>query len=210
MSHLQIHWFKNILSNSKTINQLKKVSLIVTDIDGSLTDGSVDYNEQGEADRAYSPQDGYAIRMATNKGLKIAFLSGNAGGSIISRAKKLQIPENLVILGSRNKCLAVEQFQSITNIPSEQTLIFGDDIIDAVVKENDPKIFFAMPNNGIFYLKHLADCIIPINAGEQSAFRLLLDLILYVQDKHDTPHLIKQALESCDEKNNCCDCSCAA
>ena len=64
--HLQ--WFKTMLRNERLIEKLKKISLIITDVDGSLTDGTVHYNADGEGDRMYSPQDGFAIRVAIDSG----------------------------------------------------------------------------------------------------------------------------------------------
>lgn len=201
MSYItHLHWFKTMLNNKDLIARLKNITLVVTDVDGSLTDGTVHFNADGEGDRMYSPQDGYAMRIAIDSGIKVAFLSGNAGASITSRAKKLRIPDELIILGASDKRAAVKKLQSITGAHSEQTLMFGDDCLDAAVKEADPAIFFAMPNNSVFYLKPIADCVTPSNAGAGSALRLMLDLVLYVQEKHIAQHLIRKALETNYEK----------
>ena len=194
MHSIQVAWFKTMLSNTDLIARLKKITLIVTDIDGSLTDGTVLYDNNGEADRLYSPQDGYVIRMALENDIQVAFLSGNAGASIISRAKKLGIDPDLTILGSKDKRVSVATLRSRADATSEQTLVFGDDYLDAAVKEADPTVVFAMPNNGVFYLKHTADCVVPVNAGRDGALRLLLDLVLYVQGKHIAQRFIDQAL----------------
>ncbi|MBM3887194.1 3-deoxy-D-manno-octulosonate 8-phosphate phosphatase [Candidatus Dependentiae bacterium] len=190
----QLEWFKTILNNKKLVTHLKEIKLIVADVDGSLTDGTVHYNDHGEADRAYSPQDGFAMRMAMEQGIQVAVLSGNAGASITSRAKKLKVADELTILGSLDKTSAIASLQQKTNILPEHTLLFGDDYLDAEVKIKMPKIFFAMPNNGIFYLQPLADCVTPLNAGPESALRLLLDLILYIQGKHFAQDLITSVL----------------
>ncbi len=194
MHSIQASWFKSMLSNTDLIARLKKITLIVTDIDGSLTDGTVLYDSNGEADRLYSPQDGYVIRMALENEIQVAFLSGNAGASIVSRAKKLGIDPDLTLLGSKDKRVSVATLRSRADATSEQTLVFGDDYLDAAVKEADPAVVFAMPNNGVFYLKHTADCVVPVNAGRDGALRLLLDLILYVQGKHIAQRFIDQAL----------------
>lgn len=195
MHNISANWFKAVLSDEKLIARLKKITLVVTDVDGSLTDGTVHFNSDGEADRMYSPQDGYAMRMAMDNGINVAVLSGNAGASIVSRAKKLKVPDNLIILGSHDKCSAVKELQLLVNATSEQTLIFGDDYLDAAVKLADSAVFFAMPNNSVFYLKHIADSVVPVNAGNENAFRLLLDLVLYVQGKHIAQDLITQAIK---------------
>lgn len=200
--HPHLLWFKVMLSNKYFVERLKNVSLVITDVDGSLTDGTVHFDHTGEANREYSPQDGYAIRMAMENGIKVAFLSGNAGASIASRARKLKVPENMIVLGSHDKRSAVKQLQTLSGVTNMQTLIFGDDYLDAAVKESEPDILFAMPNNGIFYLQPLADCVTPAKAGPESALRLLLDLLLFVQNKHTAQHFIHQALDLADEKNN--------
>ncbi len=197
MSLTHLHWFKEMLANKELVEHLKKITLVITDVDGSLTDGTVHYNAVGEGDRMYSPQDGFAIRMALENGIKVSFLSGNAGDSIVSRAKKLQIPEELIILGSKDKKVSVKKIQEITGTTSEQTLIFGDDYLDAAVKEADPSVFLAMPDNSVFYLKPLADCVTPSIGGSGSALRLVLDLLLYVQGKHVAQHLIQNAIDAC-------------
>lgn len=202
MSLANLLWFKEMLGNKKLVEHLKKITLVITDVDGSLTDGTVHYDAQGEADRMYSPQDGHMIGLAKANGIKVAFLSGNAGASIVSRAKKLNIPEDLMILGSsKDKVAAVKKLQKVAGATSEQTLVFGDDILDSSVKQADPAIFFAAPNNSVFYIKPLADCITPNNAGAGSALRLVLDLLLYVQEKHLCQDLIKQSLGVSPEKN---------
>lgn len=199
-SHAHLSWFQAMLNNPRLVRQLKEVTLVITDVDGSLTDGTVHYDANGEADRMYSPQDGFGLRMAMDNGIKVAFLSGNAGSSIISRARKLRIPEALIILGAHDKRVAVKSLQTVAGASSHQTLIFGDDYLDAAVKEYDPGVVFAMPANGIFYLHSLADCVLPSAAGAGSALRLMLDLILYAQGKHFAQHLIRKALETSHEK----------
>lgn len=203
-----VHWFKAMLNNKDLVARLKNITLVITDIDGSLTDGTVHFNADGEGDRMYSPQDGYAMRLSIDHGINVAFLSGNAGLSIISRAKKLRIPDELIIVGSADKRIAVKQLQAVTGATSQQTLVFGDDCLDAAVKEADHAITFAMPHNGVFYLKPLADCVTPTNAGAGSALRSILDLLLYVQGKHIAQHLIRQTLEAGHENNHLTSPSC--
>lgn len=194
-----IDWFNTALNNKSLIEKLKKISFIIADVDGSLTDGSLHYDSDGEADRLYSPQDGFGMRMAIDNGVKIAILSGNAGASILSRTRKLRIPDNFVVLGSHDKRAAVKNLLTLAETTPEQTLMFGDDYLDAAVKEAIPNIVFAMPNNGVFYLKPLADLISPANGGAESAFRYILDLLLFVQEKHYAQHLIQKLLETYDQ-----------
>ncbi len=51
MSFTHLHWFKEMLGNKELVDRLKKITLVITDVDGSLTDGTVHYDATGEADR---------------------------------------------------------------------------------------------------------------------------------------------------------------
>ena len=90
----------------------------------------------------------------------------------------------------------MKTLQTRAGATAHQTLIFGDDYLDAQIKEDQPDVLFVMPKNGIFYLVPLADSVLPVHAATEGALRLLLDLILFVQDKHPTAHLITKALAS--------------
>ena len=54
---------------------------------------------------------------------------------------------------------------------------------------------FACPNNAVFYVKHHANLIVDKHGGD-SAFRLLIDLVLYLQNKHFAQSFIENALNN--------------
>lgn len=188
-----IQWFSGCLKNKSLIEKLKKIKLIITDIDGTLTDANIFLPHGSEELKGLSVQDGYITSKAIEVGLKIAYLSGRKSTEIANRAKKLGIPEALCAQGIDNKRLKVKEFQKITNTLKEDTLIFGDDFMDYEVK--DLAEIFVIVENAPFYLHSVADLIVSKKGGF-GAFRLLLDLILYVQDKHFAQPLIKKALKN--------------
>ncbi len=178
-----VTWFKNATNNPSLMHRLKTISLIIADIDGSLTDGRVECRADGEGTRYFSTQDGYGTKRAMEAGIAIAFVSGKGSGSGLNRARILAIPEKFCVLGSEDKRIAVKQLQLRENISEENTLIFGDDILDAQVKIDQPNSFFVCPNNSPFYIQGLGDLVIPRDGGHH-AFRLLLDLLLYARGQH--------------------------
>ncbi|MBX9830881.1 hypothetical protein K2X40_02905 [Candidatus Babeliales bacterium] len=191
--HQDLLWFKQSLENKELVEQLKKIKLIIADIDGSLTDGNLEYTEEKENSRRFSTQDGFGIIKAMKAGILVAFLSGKDHGSIKARAQLLGIPNDLFIGGRKDKLVVIEQIQQKHELADHEVLIFGDDHFDAFVKQQNPSILLATPSNAPFYYHNFADLVVPREGGNHS-FRLLVDLILYFQGKHFDHQLITQAL----------------
>ncbi|MBY0352783.1 hypothetical protein K2W90_00285 [Candidatus Babeliales bacterium] len=191
--HQDLLWFKQCLEKKELVEQLKKIKLIIADIDGSLTDGNLEYTEEKENSRRFSTQDGFGIIKAMKAGILVAFLSGKDHGSIKARAQLLGIPDDLFIGGRKDKLVVIQQIQQKHGLSDNEVLMFGDDHFDALVKQQNPAFIFAVPNNAPFYYHDFANVVVPREGGHH-AFRLLVDLILYVQKKHFDAELITQAL----------------
>lgn len=189
-----IAWFKHILQSEKIVSALKNIKLFVCDVDGTLTNAGIDILPSGEGGRSFSVQDGYIVKHMQKSGITLALMSGKDNISTIQRGKGLGIPEEFLIVGMLEKTEAVQKMQKSLGVSSSQTLIMGDDYLDTKVKLNNAVALYVCPSNTPFYLQTAADIIVP-RSGGNSAFRLFTDLLLYVQDKHFAPDMIKKALE---------------
>ncbi|MCK4517692.1 hypothetical protein KAT92_02880 [Candidatus Babeliales bacterium] len=187
-------WFISCLENKPLVEKLKKINLIITDIDGCLTDGSVYYLDSQEIQKGFSIQDGFMMAKCNKPGMPhLALLSGRSDKSAKSRAKTLGIPDDLYYEGfSRGKTKAVLKIQEKLNIKKEETIFFGDDLLDLETKENIT--ILASPTNALFYIHENSEIIVP-RSGGNGAMRLLLDLILYAQERHPAQEIIKNALK---------------
>jgi len=186
------NWFKSCLDNKDLVEKIKKIKLVITDIDGCLTDGQSFFSEDGNRAKGFSVQDGYATVHALKSGLLIAFLTGRKDNSVKLRAQQLGIPEDMYFEGFCNgKKEKTAHIQQSKNVDKQEALLFGDDFLDVQCRELVG--LFVCPQNSLFYIAHQADLIIPQNGGNH-AFRTLLDLILYVQEKHFAQEMINQAL----------------
>lgn len=187
-------WFVACLKNNMLIEKIKKISLIISDIDGSLTDGKVFYRNSKEIAKSFSIQDGFLIAKCNKPGMPhIAFISGRSDSAATHRAQVLGIPDDLYYQGvDSKKANAVITLQKQLNVQKEETLFFGDDLLDLETKEYVG--ILASPSNGLFYVHAHSDIIVPRSSGN-GAFRLLLDLILYAQDKHIAKQYIDSALQ---------------
>jgi len=187
-------WFKSCLKNNNLVDKIKKIKLIITDVDGCLTDGQSFFYEDGNRSKGFSVQDGFAIsQILKTTDLLIAFLSGRKDNSAKLRAQQLGIPNDLYFEGFCNgKKEQTIHIQQSKNISKQETLFFGDDFLDAQCKELVG--MFVCPQNALFYIAHQADLIIPQN-GDHNVFRTLLDLILFIQEKHFAQEMITQAIQ---------------
>jgi 3-deoxy-D-manno-octulosonate 8-phosphate phosphatase (KDO 8-P phosphatase) len=189
-----ILWFKTILTHKELIDKLKRIKLVIADVDGSLTNTLIAVDAHGEGARQFNIQDGYITVKAQTAGVIISFMSGKDNSSTLQRAQKLGIPAEHCAVGLLSKPEAVEALQKKLGLTSDQTLIFGDDYLDVEVKLKNAAGIFSCPSNAVFYIQPHADFVVP-KAGGDGAFRLLLDLLLYVQDKHFAGNMITHALD---------------
>lgn len=190
-----LQWFQENLNNELLCKQLNNVKMVICDVDGTLTDGTIDYTNESEFSRAFSIVDGLAMVYAQQANLLIGFLSGKAHGSIQIRAKKLNIPDNLCAGGKLEKIETIKEMIKPYALSLSQVLLVGDDYLDAKVKLSAPEILFATLQDAPFYFQQCADLVVARNGGHH-AIRLLLDLILYVQKKHFAQELIDRALSN--------------
>ncbi len=187
-----LKWFKETLKNKVLIEKLKKIKLILSDVDGCLTNANNHILDSSEEAKCYSVQDGFATPRAIQAGINIALITGKENKNLLVRAKQVKIPEDLIFLGvCKDKIKAVEAVQKKLNKTREESLFFGDDLLDI---ETRPAVnVFVCPSNAIFYIKPQADLVLP-KPGGCGAFRLMLDLVLYVQQKHFAQELIDKSL----------------
>ena len=159
-------------------NRLKQIKLVVTDVDGVLTDGGIALNENGELSRKFNVRDGLGAKLLKEIGIKIVFLSGGYGKSIIKRANDLEIDYCLTEV--KNKKVALNELQAKIKIGKDKTLYIGDDLNDIVIK--DQVSLLISPSDACNLFKDNSDFILKAKGGE-GAFRELTDLILISQHK---------------------------
>ncbi|PCI10038.1 hypothetical protein COB72_04660 [bacterium] len=106
---------------------LKNIQLFIFDVDGVLTDGSINISDDGSETKRFSVRDGFAFRLWLNAGLKIAIITGRSGDALKHRMKALGIDDNLIIQGSRDKSDALDEIIKGTGITENNIAYMGDD-----------------------------------------------------------------------------------
>ncbi|WP_242086388.1 KdsC family phosphatase [Aestuariivivens sediminis] len=107
---------------------LEHITTFIFDVDGVLTDGSVIVTTKGEMLRTMSIKDGYAIKMAVNKGYNIGIISGGTNEGVRLRLEGLGVKD--IYLGAHNKMEQLNIYFSKRGIKHENVLYMGDDVPD--------------------------------------------------------------------------------
>ena len=103
------------------------IELFIFDVDGVLTDGSINIDDNGSETKHFHVRDGFGFRLWLDAGLKIAIITGRSGEALKHRLRSLKIDENLVIQGSRNKSEALDEIIKRTGISESHIAYMGDD-----------------------------------------------------------------------------------
>jgi 3-deoxy-D-manno-octulosonate 8-phosphate phosphatase (KDO 8-P phosphatase) len=157
----------------KMIKKAEKVKMIIFDIDGTLTDGSIIIDSKGNESKKFNVKDGFAIAQAVLNGIICVIITGRESEVVKIRAKELKIEE--IYQGIKDKSVKIREVVKKYNIKLEETAYFGDDINDL------PAFLIAgfkgCTADGVEELKEKADFISKRNGGDGAA-REFVEFIL--------------------------------
>src|SRR3990167_3923616 len=111
--------------------KIKKVRMLILDVDGVMTDGRIWWIEGTGWTRAFSVKDGYGIKLLMKAGIDVAVISGGDSKSVRERAQFLNIKH--VYLGDENKLVALEKIRGATGLTNDQFAFVGDELFDIPV-----------------------------------------------------------------------------
>lgn len=113
------------------LKKAEKIKLLVFDVDGVLTDGSLIVGDDGEEYKAFFSKDGLGMKMLQQTGVKIAVITARTSNVVIHRMQSLGIKH--IYQGQLEKLPAFETLLKELNLSSEQAAYVGDDVIDLPV-----------------------------------------------------------------------------
>lgn len=112
-------------------SRARNLRLLLFDVDGVLTDGSVLLHADGSEAKAFFIRDGLALVWAQRAGLTVGLLSGRRSEATSRRAAELGI--SLLIQGENDKRAAYTQMITAQGLRDEQVAFMGDDLLDLPV-----------------------------------------------------------------------------
>ena len=115
-------------TDSEIENKLKKIKLLLLDVDGVLTDGSIIYNDNSEETKVFNVKDGLGIRLLMEAGLNVCIVTGRSSKALYHRCKNLGI--TMLFDGVRNKAAELDIISEQTGVSPEEIAFIGDDLPD--------------------------------------------------------------------------------
>jgi len=106
----------------------RRLKLMIFDVDGVMTDGTLYYSARGEELKAFNIQDGHGIKMLRQYGVEAALITGRRSRAVELRAANLGI--NLLYQGAEDKREAYTALLAQLGLPAEQSGCMGDDLLD--------------------------------------------------------------------------------
>jgi 3-deoxy-D-manno-octulosonate 8-phosphate phosphatase (KDO 8-P phosphatase) len=116
---------------SEVENRARAVRMIVFDVDGVLTDGSLFYDNQGQEYKAFNSRDGHGIKMLRASGVETGIITGRTSQIVLHRARNLGIGH--IYQGAEDKLEALENLLQATGLTPQQIAYMGDDVVDLPV-----------------------------------------------------------------------------
>lgn len=110
------------------IDQFRRVTTFVLDVDGVMTDGLVHVFEDGQQVRGMSTRDGFALQLAVKKGYRVAVISGGVSKAVTMRLNKLGVID--VYMDVHDKRSVLLQYLNDHQLQPDEVLYMGDDIPD--------------------------------------------------------------------------------
>ncbi|MBF0224845.1 MAG: HAD-IIIA family hydrolase [Desulfobacterales bacterium] len=142
--------------------KLKQIKLLLLDVDGVLTNGTIIYDDNGGEIKTFNVRDGFGIRMLINSGIEVGIVTGRKSKALHHRCNDLGITD--IFEHVRYKASILDIIKEKKSILKSEIAFIGDDIPDiSIMKEVG---FSAVPFDGDPLVKTYADWIIDKNGGD--------------------------------------------
>lgn len=167
--------WKNCLEKAKTIK------LLLLDVDGVLTDGSIAYTDEGREVKTFSVKDGFGMNMLRKTGVEIGLITARSSEALTRRVKDLQL--KYVYQGVREKVTIYEQVRKDLNLQANEIAYMGDDWLDLALLSRVG--FSATVVDGAPEVKKIVDYVTR-SPGGRGAVREVCELIIDAKGEYET------------------------
>lgn len=113
------------------LEQARLIRLVIFDVDGVLTDGSLFLGDDGQEYKAFNSRDGHGMKMLQRTGVTLAIITGRASEVVRIRMESLGI--EYLFQGQQDKLQAYEELKETLGLGDEQIAYIGDDLMDLPV-----------------------------------------------------------------------------
>ena len=164
----------------KLDQRIQQIQLILSDVDGVLTDGSITYDNNGIETKTFNVRDGLGIKLWQRAGHRFGIITARSSHVVKLRMTELGI--ETIRQGSDNKLSVGLQLIEEFGLQPEQVCYVGDDLSDLSLMSAVG--LGATVADGVEELKAVAH-IKTKHTGGTGAIRELIETILKKQDRWD-------------------------
>ena len=160
------------------IEKMRKVKVLILDVDGVLTDGRIIISDDGQETKCFDVRDGHGLKMIQRAGIEVVFLTGRKSQVVAHRARELGVDR--VYQGALDKLAVFQEILAQGGLVAEQTAYMGDDIVDLPVLRR-AGFSVAVRDSHVEVLQTVD--LVTQNPGGRGAVREVCELILKAQGK---------------------------
>jgi 3-deoxy-D-manno-octulosonate 8-phosphate phosphatase (KDO 8-P phosphatase) len=163
------------------VEDFRAVRMLITDVDGVMTDGSITVNADGSESKTFNVKDGSGLKYLMRSGIRVAMLSGRECAPVEQRAQNLGV--DFCVTGALDKLPAYRKLLDQAHLTHELVCYVGDDLPDI-----PPMRHAGIPvavSDAVEEARQYA-AYVTAAPGGGGAIRELAELILRVQGKWDT------------------------
>jgi 3-deoxy-D-manno-octulosonate 8-phosphate phosphatase (KDO 8-P phosphatase) len=166
----------NVLMRKKA--RARRIKMVLMDVDGTLTDGTLAVLPDGEEVKSYHVKDGLAVLMAQLAGIKVGIITGKMSKGLEKRAERLKITD--LYQGAIHKKPVFDQILAKHHLEPQEVAYIGDDL-------GDLEILHCVGLSGAVADAHpvvkKSAHYVCRNKGGRGAFREFIDFIIGAQKK---------------------------
>jgi 3-deoxy-D-manno-octulosonate 8-phosphate phosphatase (KDO 8-P phosphatase) len=113
------------------LERAAKIRMVIFDVDGVLTDGSLFLGDDGQEYKAFNSRDGHGMVILQETGVRLAVITGRSSEVVRIRMESLGVGH--VYQGRRDKVPAYEELMATVGLTEHQIAYVGDDVVDLPV-----------------------------------------------------------------------------
>lgn len=165
----------------EVLDKAKQIKLVIFDVDGVLTDGSLFYGDDGQEYKAFNSLDGHGMKMLQESGVLIGIITGRTSDVVKHRMKNLKVTH--IYQGKLEKLPAYQELIEKLSLQPEQVAYVGDDVVDLPIMIR-VGLAITVPSAHELAKKH-AHWVTTKSAGAGAA-REICELIMKAQGNYET------------------------
>jgi|TARA_B110000014_G_scaffold264249_1_gene264389 3-deoxy-D-manno-octulosonate 8-phosphate phosphatase (KDO 8-P phosphatase) len=161
------------MENSNIEEKCRRIKIVLTDVDGVLTDGGMYYTKDGDVMKRFHARDGMGVTLLRKNDISTVIVTKETTEMVRKWSKKMNISK--LCEGVQDKVSIVDELCKEYHVETDEMAYIGDDVNDIELLKKVG--FSAVPADSINEVKEISDYICKTNSG-QGVFREIVDLIL--------------------------------